>query len=115
MPHYDASVADQITYYLSAKGQRLWAWAKGPGRQRATWLSLAAIHQLRRNLTSRRLWSFPHLVVVFWVLILLWGERWVFDSKVASCDWDHWENWVGGDAPCLRITVDYLHMGGFLD
>lgn len=105
MPHYDASVADQITYYLSAKGQRLWAWAKGPGRQRATWLSLAAIHQLRRNLTSRRLWSFPHLVVVFWVLILLWGERWVFDSKVASCDWDHWEDWPKGANPHHLVFI----------
>lgn len=28
------------------------------------------------------------------MVILLWGECWVFDSKVARCDWDHWEDWV---------------------
>lgn len=51
-------------------------------------------HQLRRNLTLRRLSSFPHLLVVIWALVLLWGERWIFHTKVESCHWSNWEKWV---------------------
>lgn len=69
-----------------------WSWTRGPGRL----LALRIAHRVRRNLSGRRLLSFPHLVVLFWVVILLWGERWVFGTKVQSCDWDRWENWVGG-------------------
>ncbi|KAL3958463.1 hypothetical protein ACCO45_006625 [Purpureocillium lilacinum] len=56
-------------------------------------LSLAALHQLRRNLAPRRLFSFPHALFVIWVIILLWGERWVFETKIADCDWHTWEHW----------------------
>ncbi|KAF5027697.1 hypothetical protein F66182_181 [Fusarium sp. NRRL 66182] len=72
---------------------KLKAWASGPGRRIAIATGERAERRLRRNLTSRRLLSFPHLVVLFWIAALLYGERWVFDSKVANCDWDHWEKW----------------------
>lgn len=49
-----------------------------------------------RNLAPRRLLSFPHALVLVWMVILLWGERWVFESKVDDCAWKKWEKWVGG-------------------
>lgn len=55
---------------------------------------LEVAHQLRRNLTLRRLSSFPHLLVMVWAVVLLWGERWIFHTKVESCDWSNWEKWV---------------------
>ena len=92
---HNESFADALAAIMKKRMQRVWEWASGPGRQIATAYGLKALQQLRRNLTSRRLLSFPHLLVGFWVVIILWGELWVFDSKVADCHWDHWEKWVG--------------------
>lgn len=94
MPRYDRTLADDLAGTLKTRSQQLFAWIKGPGRSRASILAARVLDRLRLNLTARRFLSFPHLVVVFWIVILLWGERWVFDSKVSKCDWDHWEDWV---------------------
>lgn len=75
----------------------LWAWARGPARHYAAALLESVLVQLGRNMTARRLLSFPHALVLVWVLILVWGERWVFDSKVDDCAWKKWEKWVGGE------------------
>lgn len=90
----DLSVAEVL--WLNAKqiGHQVGRWAVGPWRRMAIAAGRRVAHQVRRNLTSRRLLSFPHVLVVFWVFVLLYGERWVFDGKVANCDWDHWEKWV---------------------
>lgn len=56
-------------------------------------------------MTRRRLLSFPHLLVALWMLVMLWGERWVFASRVSSCDWDHWEDWPAGATPHHLIFV----------
>lgn len=90
MPRHDLSLNEQLQQWA----ERLWAWVSGPGGKRATVLALRLGDRIRRNLAPRRLFSFPHLLVACWMTILLWGERWVFDAKVESCDWDHWENWV---------------------
>lgn len=42
----------------------------------------------------RRLMSLPHLLVALWALLLLWGERWVFERAVEACEWETWERWV---------------------
>lgn len=88
--------------------ENIWAWSLGPGRQLATTYGLRALNRLRSNLARRRLLSFPHLVVGIWVLIVLYGELWVFDSKVADCHWDHWEKWVGPTktTPCVSKSSD---------
>lgn len=99
MSRHDSTLADNITTTLKLQAQRLWAWARGPGRHAATVAALTISTRIRVNLSARRLLSFPHALLVFWVVILLWGERWVFDSKVARCDWDHWEDWVSSPAP----------------
>lgn len=89
--------------------QRLGDWISGPGRYLATKYGLKALHQLRRNLVPRRLLSFPHLLVALWVLILLWGERWTFESKVADCAWSNWEKWVGTNTKCVGHGNTPLH------
>jgi hypothetical protein len=76
----------------------LWHWAMGPGRKTATRVALRIADRIKQNLAPRRLFSFPHLLVACWFVVLLWGERWVFETKVDSCDWDHWEKWVS--CPC---------------
>lgn len=67
-------------------------------RERGRHMTYAAIvslgHRLRQNLTYNRLLSFPHLLVAVWVVVMLWGERWAFHSKVEDCHWSNWENWV---------------------
>ncbi|KAH6687811.1 cell division control protein [Plectosphaerella plurivora] len=65
---------------------------------RATW-------QLRQNLTARRILSFPHLLVVLWMLFLLWGEYWIFSSKVDDCRWENWEKWPAGTNPHHLVLV----------
>ena len=94
MARHDLSPAEELTLGMKTQARKLWKYAKGPGRQKARQLGLRALHRISINLQPRRLLSFPHLLVVFWLVILLWGERWVFDSKVDKCDWNHWEDWV---------------------
>lgn len=102
MSRHDSTLADNIAATLNLRAQRLWAWARGPGRHAATVAAYAVITRIRVNLSARRLLSLPHVLLLFWMVILLWGERWVFDSKVARCDWDHWEDWVSFSIPvCL--------------
>lgn len=91
---YNESFADALAASMKRYLHRAWAWSLGPGRQLATVYGIRALQQLKRNLTARRLLSFPHLLVAFWVVVLLWGELWLFDSKVAGCHWDNWEKWV---------------------
>ncbi|PNP80025.1 hypothetical protein FNYG_06735 [Fusarium nygamai] len=98
-----------IGHVLSANAQQtahqLRLWALRPGKRLAASMGERIARRLRRNLTSRRLLSFPHLVVLFWMVVLLYGERWVFNSKVASCDWDHWEKWPKDAKPHHLVFV----------
>lgn len=57
------------------------------------------------NLTRRRLLSFPHMLVLVWMVVLLYGEVWVFDSKVADCEWSSWEKWPKGTKPHHLVFV----------
>lgn len=90
----DQSIWDDMSAGVRAQLSRLWAYSNSHGRFAAINLVMQSGHQLKRNLAVRRLLSFPHLLVVVWVIVILWGERWLFASKVSSCDWDHWEKWV---------------------
>ncbi|KAI1076142.1 hypothetical protein F5B20DRAFT_556887 [Whalleya microplaca] len=99
------SICDDILAGLTSLLQRIWAWCNGPGRHLAWSLAVRGGQQLRRNMTRRRLLNFPHLLVVLWVLVMLWGERWIFASRVRSCDWDRWEDWPAGVTPHRLIFV----------
>jgi hypothetical protein len=53
-----------------------------------------SLRQAQRNWHPRKLLNLPHLFVAIWVVLLLWGERWVFQSSIEACSWDQWERWV---------------------
>ncbi|KAI2616079.1 hypothetical protein GGR54DRAFT_249505 [Hypoxylon sp. NC1633] len=99
------SICDDIFAGAKTMVSRLWGYTNGRGRHAAWGLATNGAQQIRRNLTRRRLLSFPHLLVVLWMLVMLWGERWIFASRVRSCDWDHWENWPTGATPHRLIIV----------
>lgn len=90
------SICDDILAGAQNLLHQLWSYlhAHFRSQQGFSSLLLQAGYQFRRNITRRRLLSFPHLLVVLWVFVLLWGERWIFATTVRSCDWDHWEDWV---------------------
>jgi hypothetical protein len=53
-----------------------------------------SLRQAKVNWNPARLLSLPHLFVTIWVLLLLWGERWVFERSISRCEWGKWERWV---------------------
>lgn len=90
----DSSLVDDCIASLRQAGRSLLEFLRTSGKE-AAWDALRlATHQLRRNLRPRRLFSFPHALVLVWVLVLLWGEHWVFHTTVERCGWDNWEKWV---------------------
>lgn len=97
-PYRDSSDAtsllDDLRAFLARAVRLLWRFWKERGRQMVRDGLVSSARQLRRNLTYTRLVSFPHLLVGLWVVVLLWGERWVFHTKVESCHWGNWEKWV---------------------
>ncbi|OTB05124.1 hypothetical protein M426DRAFT_320180 [Hypoxylon sp. CI-4A] len=99
------SICDDIFASARAMIGRLWGYTNGRGRHTVWTLAMKAGYQLKRNMTRRRVLSFPHLLVAFWVLVMLWGERWIFATRVRSCDWDHWEDWPTGTTPHRLIFV----------
>lgn len=108
MARHQVSTLDDFYMAVRRRAQMLATWARGPGRQRATVLASGALHQMRRNLAPRRLLSFPHALVLVWMVVLLWGERWVFDSKVQDCAWRNWEKWVRPRcvSACVVVVAD---------
>ena len=61
---------------------------------------------MERNCTRRRLLSLPHAFVLLWVVVLLWGERWVFRSAIEACKWEGWERWVSSAMEMSRKERD---------
>lgn len=94
MPPSNLSVAEEMYRGAASLLHMLWRWIRGPGMHRAAVVAATVMHQIRRNLTARRLLSFPHLLAFFWMLLLFWGERWVYSNHVNVCHWDNWEKWV---------------------
>lgn len=103
-----ASIWDEMLAGSRSIVRRAWTYGSGRRRHTAWTLAVKGGHQLRRNMVRRRLLSFPHLLVGLWIVVLLWGERWTFASKVGRCDWDHWEDWVRSspepELPTLAIS-----------
>ena len=79
---------------LSAQIQRLW----DRNSYAAVSTKESRIPRGLRHWTERwhprRLLNLPHLLVLVWLLVLLWGERWVFESAIKTCEWGRWERWV---------------------
>lgn len=84
---------------LAAQMQRLWSYASASSERQTyapvlTGTSHSRLPRGWQRWHPRQLLSIPHLFVLAWVLALLWGERWVFQSSVESCGWESWERWV---------------------
>ncbi|KAL8302076.1 hypothetical protein RB597_002451 [Gaeumannomyces tritici] len=104
-PLDDNSIVDELRASAARAMRFAASFARGPAWHLALSLLSRAALQVRRNLTSRRLLSFPHLMVAMWLLVLLWGERWVFGTKVEQCRWDRWEKWPTGITPHRVVLV----------
>ncbi|KAL2258634.1 hypothetical protein VTK26DRAFT_8001 [Humicola hyalothermophila] len=96
---FSTSAVDDIRAFVVRALRSLVRWWRERGRHLASATMLSFAHRLRLNLTYHRMVSFPHMLVAIWVVVLLWGERWVFHSKVESCRWSNWENWPAGAEP----------------
>lgn len=46
------------------------------------------------NRIKHRLWSLPTALILLWAVVLIWGERLVFERRVDQCQWHRWETWV---------------------
>lgn len=53
----------------------------------------------------RDLVTFPHLLILLWVICLLWGERWVFTTSLQDCKWENWERWPKEATPHHLIFI----------
>lgn len=51
-----------------------------------------------------RLWSLPTALVLLWAVVLIWGERLVFERRVNQCQWQRWETWVSEQASRLPLS-----------
>ena len=49
------------------------------------------------------LWRISSLLVLLWAIVLIWGERVVFDRSVTACQWQRWEKWVCGNKMQCRL------------
>ena len=38
--------------------------------------------------------NLPNAILLFWLVLLVWGERWVFERGMRECEWENWEPWV---------------------
>jgi ethanolamine phosphate phosphodiesterase len=50
--------------------------------------------RLQHRFHLRAILNLPNLCILLWIVVLLWGERWVFSSSIIACKWAGWENWV---------------------
>ncbi|KAL1894784.1 hypothetical protein Cpir12675_003525 [Ceratocystis pirilliformis] len=58
-----------------------------------------------RALNPRRVFSFPHIMVLVWIVVLLRGERWIFYYKVNHCLWNNWEEWPADAKPHHLVFI----------
>ncbi|KIV89791.1 hypothetical protein PV10_07166 [Exophiala mesophila] len=51
------------------------------------------------------LWRISSLLVLLWAIVLIWGERVVFDRSVTACQWQRWEKWPSYAQPHHVLLV----------
>ncbi|KAL1836871.1 hypothetical protein VTK73DRAFT_4897 [Phialemonium thermophilum] len=106
---HDSSLLDDLFALVAHAARSLRTFWHERGRDLTVAFLAYVARQLRRNLTVARLLSLPHLLVAFWVVVLLWGERWVFQSAVSKCHWSNWESWVSNGPPSLPARTTVFH------
>ncbi|KAK5056121.1 hypothetical protein LTR84_012674 [Exophiala bonariae] len=40
-----------------------------------------------------RICSLPTALILLWAIVLIWGERLVFQHRIDECQWQRWETW----------------------
>lgn len=60
--------------------------------------------QLRPGEVIRRIFTIPTLLMLLWVWTIWQGERSVFQSSLAECQWHKWEQWVDMPSPCAKAV-----------
>ncbi|RKF53569.1 Cell division control protein 1 [Golovinomyces cichoracearum] len=63
------------------------------------------VQYLNKHNFWNRLLTLPHFCIAFWIVLLLWGEVWVFRSNVKQCDWSRWEIWPKNASPHHLILL----------
>jgi ethanolamine phosphate phosphodiesterase len=92
---------------LASQMQRLWDRQSYASTSTVTSKIPRPLRQMERNWHPRRLLNLPNLLVAVWLLLLLWGERWVFQNSLKACEWRNWERWVSSTSkPHLRDKAD---------
>ena len=71
---------------------------------RAMWRVPRTWQEARQRLHPRGLLNLPNAFIVVWIIVLLWGERWVFEKSITACQWASWERWVS-----LKLYITILH------
>ena len=109
------SLIDDFRAFLIRSYRWFWRFWRERGRRMVQAGMVALARRTRQNLAYNRLFSVPHLLVCVWIVVLLWGERWVFHSKVEDCHWDNWEKWVGHSHPPFSVArTKHGALGGAL-
>ncbi|KAK3996429.1 putative cell division control protein [Cladorrhinum sp. PSN332] len=93
------SLLDELRALIIRSYRSLLRFWRERGRRMAQAGVVTMARRTRQNLAYNRVFSVPHLFVIVWVVVLLWGERWVFHSSVEDCHWSNWENWTAGATP----------------
>ncbi|KAK4227478.1 putative cell division control protein [Podospora fimiseda] len=93
------SLLDQLRVFIIQSYRWLVRFWRERGRRMTQAGMVAMAKRTRQNLAYNRVFSVPHLLVILWVVVLLWGERWVFHSAVEDCHWSNWEHWPADATP----------------
>jgi hypothetical protein len=54
------------------------------------------------------IFSLSTALILFWKVVLFWGELWVFEERVSSCQWQGWETWVSSDNKTSAPTANAI-------
>jgi hypothetical protein len=50
--------------------------------------------EAKHRFNPKGLLNLPNALIILWIIVLLWGERWVFEGSINACQWTNWERWV---------------------
>ncbi|KAJ9615733.1 hypothetical protein H2200_001810 [Cladophialophora chaetospira] len=67
--------------------------------------SNALLAQAPFSRIKSRLLTISTALVVFWVFLVLWGERRTFEQSVSQCLWQQWESWPAYARPHHVLLV----------
>lgn len=88
-----------LPHSLAVLLQKILGWTKSTLANSHTLRVPRTLHEAQQRFHPRRLLNLPNAFIVIWILVLLWGERWVFEGSINECQWASWERWVSLQLP----------------